>query len=466
MRSSLRGYTVGVSFTLAIGGAALVAPAVQAQIETPGWAEVPDVPGLAKLDGGAALVADDAGTVVLVGFKGGKAQSALAWSSSDGTTWEPETLPGAKGSTAIAAAAGPSGFVAVGGGKSGGRIWHSPDGATWSDVGHGLAPKGAIYDVAATPDGYVAVGFVNKGKGNKARPIPTAWSSMDGMSWTASTLAKVPGAGLDVAAAPDGTLVATFFQPQRQGPKTGRTFQILPPSLELLISTDATTWRSAGGEPFVDNLAYLGAWDLTHAGNCFVFRADRLPNALSSTPDGFYSSADGTTWQPLSALVGIDGALGPLGSGAITVGPGPVLLSDDGSTWRSSYVEALAGARPRSLAALPDGRVVAVGDASGRKATGSRLYVGIPDIDEPVLSGECLDPTLSARIADAVFDPAGLPAPDREAIAAALAALDLSDADIASARDSVVSAMRRREAAPEILAARISAGEIRFPACA
>jgi hypothetical protein len=110
---------------VAIGAMLLVAPAVQAQIEPPGWAEVPGVPGLTKLDGGASLAADDAGTVVLVGFRGGKAQSALAWSSPDGTTWEPATLPGATGSAAFSVAAGPAGFVAVGGGRDGGRIWHS-----------------------------------------------------------------------------------------------------------------------------------------------------------------------------------------------------------------------------------------------------------------------------------------------------------------------------------------------------
>jgi hypothetical protein len=453
----------GAALLVALSVSMLAAPATQAQDDEQGWAEVPDVDGLARLDGGASLAADEGGSTVLVGFEGGDSQSALAWFSPDGTAWEQAEMPGAKRSGALATAAGPGGFVAVGGGKDGGRIWHSPDGRTWSDVGGGLVPSGVVYDVTATPDGYVAVGFVNEGKGKKARSVPTAWTSADGVTWGASQIADVPGASYDVTAGADGALVATLYQPERRGPKTGRTFDIMPPSLEFVTSTDGTAWRSSG-DLFVENFSDLRSWDLADTGGRFYFWADAAPGALSTTPDGFHVSEDGATWEPVSGLQGIDGVLGPLAGGAVAIGNGPVLVADDGTAWRSSYVEALAGARPSSVTSLPDGRVLAVG-AAGKPGEGSSLYLGTPSLDGPLPSTECLDPAVHSRLLGDGMGLFDLPAPEREQVAATIAAVELTDESTRLTRDRLVAGLRSGGAGDSSSFMRIQSGEVTFPIC-
>jgi hypothetical protein len=194
--------------------------------------------------------------VVLVGFsgspalpKGGKPldATALAWYSPDGTTWADATLDGAEGAVSRAATGGPAGYVAVGVGQGGGRIWQSPTGEAWTDVTGESAPKGNIYDVASGPAGYVAVGLTTTGKGKKLKTVPTAWTSADGLTWTSAPIADLDGIGLNVAASPDGGLLAAVYRPQRKGPEKNGTFQMLPPALAFFASTDGVTWTAIRG---------------------------------------------------------------------------------------------------------------------------------------------------------------------------------------------------------------------------
>ncbi|MEV0666705.1 hypothetical protein ACIBI3_31410 [Actinomadura luteofluorescens] len=125
-----------------------------------------------------------------VGRVSGTSPGPLALTSQDGLTWQRPRFPA--GPPPVAAATGPSGYVAVGTGVA----WRSADLRTWSRGGLDGAPT----DVAATSRAYAAVG----GRGKE----PAAWTSPDGLRWTAAKLPPGLTAPLTQVAAKGDTLVA------------------------------------------------------------------------------------------------------------------------------------------------------------------------------------------------------------------------------------------------------------------
>lgn len=195
-----------------------------------------------------------------VGRVSGTSPGPLALTSQDGLTWQRPVFPA--GPPPVAAATGPSGYVAVGTGVA----WRSADLRTWSRVGLDGAPA----DVAATGRGYAAVG----GRGK----VPAAWTSPDGLTWTAARLPAGLTAPLTQVAAKGGTLVA------------------IAGDAAALVSTDAgATWTRRDLGPG------LTATALAATPRGFVAAASVKDDAAVLT------SPDGVRWR----RVAVPGLTGP-----------------------------------------------------------------------------------------------------------------------------------------------------------
>ncbi|MGW2312785.1 hypothetical protein [Actinomadura luteofluorescens] len=195
-----------------------------------------------------------------VGRASGTSPGPLALTSQDGLTWQRPRFPA--GPPPVAAATGPAGYVAVGTGVA----WRSADLSTWSRAGLDGAPA----DVAATSRAYAAVG----GRGKE----PAAWTSPDGLRWTAAKLPPGLTAPLTQVAAKGDTLVA------------------IAGGAAALVSTDAgATWTRRDLGPG------LAATAVAATPGGFVAAASAKDDAAVLT------SSDGVNWR----RVAVPGLTGP-----------------------------------------------------------------------------------------------------------------------------------------------------------
>jgi hypothetical protein len=439
------------------------ATSVAAQPEPSDWVAL-EVPGLSDLAAPGKVASDGTGSAVLVGFSLGEPPRALAWSSPDGETWSAAELPGSTNSFALSVAGGPAGYVAVGRGEEDGRIWHSPTGETWSEVEGLEAPGGAIFDVDATANGYTAVGHVQRGRGRRARSEPTAWTSSDGLMWTPVRIADRDATAVDVATLEDGRSAALLFEPERTRRRRGRVVQTAPPSLRIATSSDGASWQVTEGPSLVADLGQIESWSLDGAGGRFLLRVDARPEAGPGALDGYLASDDGMTWASIPDLVGIDGSVAALDDGAVAVGGGTVHRSEDGTTWRSTYEEALDGHWLGSVAALADGQVLATGLT--RFPDGEAvLFRGTPAVEAVAQSADCLDPAIHAMLTGDPESLTTLPAAEREQAAAAIAALRLTDEAAGRTLAGLVRDLRQGEAFDPMSLMGIVSGQTEIPAC-
>lgn len=195
-----------------------------------------------------------------VGQGSGTSPAALAMTSQDGLAWQKVAFPA--GPPPVAAATGPSGYVAVGDRSA----WRSTDLRTWTRA----ALDGTPSDVTAADKTYVAVGT----RGS----APAIWTSPDAAKWTAATLPPGFTAPLTQVAARGGTLVA------------------ISAGAIALVSTDAgATWTQRNIGPG------LAATAITPTPQGFVLTAGTKGDAA------VLASADGTTWRRLD----VGGLTGP-----------------------------------------------------------------------------------------------------------------------------------------------------------
>ncbi|GAA1821829.1 hypothetical protein [Actinomadura chokoriensis] len=252
---SIRSLTAGPGLAVAAGstngGAALWTAPDGVQ-----WtrAQIPAAPGRLSdaVHGTAGWLA--------VGRTSGTSPAPLALTSQDGLAWQKVAFPA--GPPPVAAATGPSGYVAVGDRSA----WRSTDLRTWTRT----ALDGTPSDVTAADKTYVAVGA----RGN----APAIWTSPDAAKWTAVTLPPGFTAPLTRVAARGGTLVA------------------ISESAVALVSTDGgATWTQRNIGPG------LSAAAVTPTPQGFVLTAGAKGDAA------VLASADGTTWRRLD----VGGLTGP-----------------------------------------------------------------------------------------------------------------------------------------------------------
>jgi hypothetical protein len=266
-------------------------------------------------------VASARGSIVAVGSVAQNRQVvATAWLSGDGREWRPVRLDHDSEGQALAVAAGPNTFVAVGrirttNGAMTAAVWTSTDSTSWEPVteveraavgqSEGIEWFNAgMFDVTWADHQFVAVGA----QCSSMDVCRTAsWTSPDGRAW-----ARAPGRG-----------------------QSGRMRSVAYVGSRVVAVGDDGTSDSIAGR----------AWFSSNA------------SAWTSAP----IKASGPTGRnPLRAVVAV-------GTGAIAAGDRYALQSSDGRSWTRADDHALANGSVYGLAATPGG-VIATGAIYGDDA--------------------------------------------------------------------------------------------------
>ena len=301
--------------SLAIAGGQQIAvgsadgyPAIWRKTDGGSWTLVSSLPLVSAQPGLGALTSVTHGPAgwLAVGTPG-----PVAYTSADGTTWQP--APGSiatdlHGAAAVAAAAGPGGYVIVGkevapSGVCVADVWWSPDLASWTrahDV-NDVTGSSQVLAVAAGPHGFISAGS-HDGQ-------PAVWTTTDGRAWTTIVLPLPSGAtsGVLQQIAISGNRVLALGQQVVAGVTTplaelstdgGATFQPVP-------------FASPGPDPAITALT-AGAGGFTAAA---------LAGAPGQQEVTIWTSADGSSWIRSSAT-GTDQltALAPAGPAVTAIG--------------------------------------------------------------------------------------------------------------------------------------------------
>lgn len=251
-------------------------------------------------------------------------------------------------------------LVAVGTEPRGGVIWRSTDASAWTRIPESSLMDGArLNAVTAHGDGFVAVGA--------AHDRPGAWTSADGLEWTAAEVDDVREAGgvfelIDLAS--DGErLVAVGMGIWLSDDDGSRWVRVVDPLVEVLGAMSPLNLRFSP-------VGCVGGYRTVAAGGPgFV----ALGNRCSDGAPLVLTSADGVSWEPGSedeALAGatwldaalIEGEMLAVGQGE---GHATVWHSRDGETWArrtASDDEQLAGGVMRAIGWTPSG-LIAIGEA-------------------------------------------------------------------------------------------------------
>jgi hypothetical protein len=195
----------------------------------------------------------------------------LILTSPDGETWR--AIGGTAAPAAadfVAAAAGPAGYVAVGGhngpdGQVPVAVWLSPNLATWTTAS-GTGSAGQIRAVTADAGGFIAVG--------SAGGQPAAWVSAGGQAWKLTDLSPA-GATLSQVAAIGSRIVITGTN------AAGEPFA-------LLSTNGATTWQPQTLPPAGPGVVMIS---LTTGPGGFTAIGETGDQQVVS-----WTSADGTAW--------------------------------------------------------------------------------------------------------------------------------------------------------------------------
>jgi hypothetical protein len=243
-----------------------------------------------------ATIAVSNGVAVVTGQTLQQSQpKRYVWYSSDAITWTEATLPGAypdvDGRALITG--GVRGFEIVD--RSGaGSAWHSDDGRTWvksNFPGAGTFSSFNPTQLLVSDGTFVVMGF-DGGNGG----VPLAWTSVDGVSWSRSTMEDPsPAFGCALGCRPaavtnvGSALVAVGYRTQN-----GETLPASTPIVTWVSADDGRTWHVRGsGSPGVlpSALAPLGC-------DVLMF-GQQLPVTPSPYDLGFWRIARGSiAWQP------------------------------------------------------------------------------------------------------------------------------------------------------------------------
>jgi len=329
-----------------------------------------------------------AGGYLAVGLDG----STAIWTSPDAFTWNRQAAaPVFEGTEMLHIESAPDGTLVGVGRLADPKVfaaWTSPDGVEWmrQPPAAGTLPSGVqqVHGFAAYTGGYVAVGSVEN-----AGDIDVAWwTSPDGVTWTAGTIAEPGLQQMLGVAVTEGVMVAA-----------GET------------RPDAGIWRAPVGEAFtrVDDVdlttvvsdfdpantgARVFAWDVAATGPGFVaVGADQTTAGTSMA--AVWTSTDGDEWlrfgneteaTPNMANANFSGS-GPwtvmdtvLDSNGTTIAIGrtgtagdpdiAVWESADGFTWEAGPVAVRATPQRAHRAIAVDAKIIAVGTEGALDGTG------------------------------------------------------------------------------------------------
>lgn len=212
---------------------------------------------------------------------------AAIWTSMDGKLWtRVRTMPDLRRGELSGLVRTPRGFAAVVNWAAGttpsisGVVLGSADGQSWTVAWMPLpagVTQGSVSAVIASGTGYVAVGSLGQ--------VPTAWSSRDGRTWTAATLAGQKDIGFGgCLSARDGKVTA-FVPVDIWQRDTTNAFR--------WVSADSgVTWTAGGSGPGFDAVRSV----LSTASGLVAI--GRSPSSQPGGGSPIWTSADGATWTP------------------------------------------------------------------------------------------------------------------------------------------------------------------------
>lgn len=277
-------------------------------------APVPDASGL----DGAALhgVAGTGGGLVAVGAHDG----AAAWTSTDGTTWQPARVRGGDATPQLRAVAiAPSSGLALGGDDlRSSRVWTSSDGTTWRRRAGATVADGRVNGLATDGERWIAVGDLidREGGGSRGGAI---WTSRNGRSWRVADELKLGEGTVSDVAVGDGMVIVVGFDVDG-----GRVWTGDPADLRPVRDRDFAAAEVQG---------------VAAADTGFV----ALGRALGTMQPIAWTSSDGSDWEraelddavfppedQINDLTWVDGRLVAVGA---SPDGGLVWTSADGRTW-------------------------------------------------------------------------------------------------------------------------------------
>jgi hypothetical protein len=320
---AVNGLAVAAGQQIAVGSAEGY-PAVWRKASGGSWALATS---LSQVDAASGLEALTGVTHGSSGWLAVGAPGPVVMTSADGTTWQSVSGPGSitadlAGVSAVAAAAGPHGYVIVGklvapGGGCVADVWWSPNLNLWTrahDV-NDTAGSSQVLAVAADAHGFVSVGSHNG--------QPAVWTTTDGTTWTTLVLPLPAGASSAVLQqiAISGDRVAAL------GQATTRAGTV--PIAELSVDGGSNWQQVPFSSPGPDTT--FTALTASSAG----FTAAGQFGQPGQQQVAAWTSAAGTSWAPatIGGLTGSQtggsyqiGALAP--SGAAVTGIGSLATQD------------------------------------------------------------------------------------------------------------------------------------------
>ncbi|KAB2343294.1 hypothetical protein [Actinomadura rudentiformis] len=247
-------------------------------------------------------------------------EKALAVASPDGKAWAPVTVTGEGALGGVVS--GAKGYVVVGVAGGAARTWRSTDLKKWTRSAN--LDKGTwMRDVVATSTGYVAVGGRQSAGGSR----PAAWTSTDGVKWTAAPAPSLPS-GLTAGVLAQVAVRGDRLVAMGSGGTAGQGF--------VGESADGgRTWRLA----IPQGATTLTALTATAKG--FVLAG--VSGAPGNRNVALWTSPDGTAWQKtLAQGTGLDGpgdqrltGMTGLGSELVAVGVTADHRGETPTLWRT-----------------------------------------------------------------------------------------------------------------------------------
>lgn len=221
----------------------------------------------------------------------------------------------------------------------------------WTAVGIGESGDSvAVNGVAEWEDGLMAFG-------RSATEAGAIWLSTDGQSWTP---AEVPDSPPGTAVFVNGIVrsgdryvaVGTLGHPEGSGPMGS----------VIWLSPDGRTWTESEGSPTVRNVPLSGLASMGNTivtdGLASIWRSD---DAGTSWVEVTPPDAEGWNFRRVAVLDGRFVAPGFIGS-PLEPQEAAVWTSVDGASWTRTVLD---GELATSVAPLPDGRLLMVGEAEG-----------------------------------------------------------------------------------------------------
>jgi hypothetical protein len=326
---AINGLAVAAGQQIAVGSADGY-PAVWRRASGGSWALVTSLSQVSAIPGLEALTGVTHGSS---GWLAVGAPGPVVMTSADGTTWRSATGPGSitadlAGVSAVAAAAGPHGYVIVGklvapGGSCVADVWWTPNLTFWTrahDVNDATGSS-QVLAVAADSRGFVSAGSHN-GK-------PAVWTTTDGTTWTTIVLPVPAGASSAVLQqiAISGNRVAALGQAYTPAGTV--------PIAELSVNGGSSWQQVPFSSPGPDTT--FTALTATSGG----FTAAGQFGEPGQQQVAAWTSANGTSWTP-APIGGLTGsqmggsyqlsALAPSGNAVTGIGSVATQASQEGFT--------------------------------------------------------------------------------------------------------------------------------------